>query len=595
MNVQQIQERFSKPLLRIFISYYRPHLKLFILDMACALFIALVDLSFPMISRYALQDILPAGRLNFFFVLMIAVVIAYVLRSVAQYVVTYWGHLLGVRMEVDMREDLFTHLQRLSFKFYDKHRTGHLMSRVVSDLFDVVELAHHGPEDLFIASITLIGSFTLMMTIRWELALLLLILMPVIVWLTIRARRNMSKASLKVREETAGINADIESSISGVRVAQAFTNEQYEIERFTSGNYKYRDAKGLYYRAMASFSSSMGFMTAILQVVVIGVGGYFVSQGRMNLVDLIAFNLYVASFVTPINKLVSFFEQYTNGMAGFSRFVELMLVKPEIEDSPNAKSIDPDTVEGEITFEHVSFSYREELPVLNNLSLQIKAGETIALVGPSGGGKTTISQLIPRFYEISEGSIKLDGEDIRDLKLDDLRAQVGIVQQEVFLFADSIKNNIRYGRLDATDEEIVEAARRADIHDFIMGLPQGYSTIVGERGATLSGGQKQRVSIARIFLKNPPVILLDEATSALDTATEVRIQAALDELSEGRTSLVIAHRLSTIKNADRIFYIDDGEIIDEGTHDALLAKGGPYAELYEAQFKLQEGEAVTLK
>ena len=570
--------------LPIFFSYYRPHWRLFALDLSCALGISLVDLSFPLVTRYSIQTLLPERAYVLFALVLGASFLAFAVRALLQYVVTYWGHLLGVRMETDMRRDLFTHLQKLSFSFYDKTRTGHLMSRILSDLFEIVELAHHGPEDLFIATITLVGSFIAMLLIRWQLALVLIVVVPAIVSLTIRQRKAMSAASLSVKQRTATINAGIESSISGIRVAQAFTNEDYEIEKFLKGNELYKDAKKVFYKAMGVFQCGMEFATSILNVIVIALGGFFIARGMMDLADLIAFTLFVNTFLQPIRKLVAFFEQYTTGMAGFERFVELMRVEPEIEDRKGARELI--RVRGEIELHDVSFSYAQEAPVLRHVDLKVSAGRTLALVGPSGGGKSTLCQLIPRFYEIDSGSITIDGIDVRDVSLASLRESIGIVQQDVFLFADTIKENIRYGKVDASDEEIVEAAKRADIHEFIEGLPQGYDTEVGERGVTLSGGQKQRISIARVFLKDPPILILDEATSALDTTTEIHIQRALEALAAGRTSLIIAHRLSTIRDADEIAFIDSAGIVERGDHAQLLAAKGRYATLYGAQFNL---------
>jgi ATP-binding cassette subfamily B protein len=579
--------RFSnRRKLPIFFSYYRPHWRLFVLDLSCAFGISLIDLSFPLVTRYSIQDLLPHGAYGLFALVVGLCLLAFAFRAGLQYIVTYWGHLLGVRMETDMRRDLFAHLQKLSFSFYDKTRTGHLMSRVLSDLFEIVELAHHGPEDLFIATVTLVGSFIAMLFIRWQLALVLVVMVPAIVLLTIRQRKIMSDASLEVKQRTAIINAGIESSISGIRVSKAFANEDYEIDKFLKGNDLYRDAKKIFYKAMGVFQCGMEFATSALNVVVLGLGGLFIVRGMMDLADLIAFTLFVNAFLQPIRKLVSFFEQYTTGMAGFERFVELMRVSPEIVDRRGARELP--RVKGDIELRGVSFSYAKEVPVLKDVDLRIEAGRTLALVGPSGGGKSTLCQLIPRFYELDSGSILVDGIDIRDITLDSLRENIGIVQQDVFLFADTIKENIRYGRVDAGDEDIVKAAKRADIHEFIESLPEGYDTEVGERGVLLSGGQKQRISIARIFLKNPPILILDEATSALDTTTELHIQAALEELSRGRTSLIIAHRLSTIRDADEIVFVDDEGIVEKGSHAELMAARGRYAALYGAQFNLAE-------
>lgn len=573
---------FTKSALSLFASYYKPHIKLFVLDLSCALLIAVVGLLFPLATRFALTELLPAGRFTEFGILMILLALSFVIQSLLQYVVTYWGHLLGVRLEADLREELFAHIETLSFSFFDHNRTGHLMSRVTNDLFEISELAHHGPEDLFIAGVTLTGSFIAMLAIRWELALVLLVMIPIIIIVSLRGKASMSDASVQVKERTAEINADLENAISGVRVAKAFVNEEYEVEKFNHGNVKFREAKKGYYRAMASFVSSMEFWTATLNIVVIALGGVFIVKGTMSLADMLTFTLFVNAFLTPIRKLVSFFEQYTNGMAGFRRFVDLMQVRPDIVDAPDA--VDLEKVDGRIEFKDVSFSYNDGATVLDQLDLEIRPGHTLALVGPSGGGKTTLCQLIPRFYDVDEGAIYLDGRDIRTIKTQALRRNIGIVQQDVFLFAASVRKNIRYGKRTATDEEIVAAARQAEIHDFIMSLPDGYDTEVGERGARLSGGQKQRISIARIFLKNPPILILDEATSALDTATEVKIQASLDQLATGRTALVIAHRLSTIRGADAIIYIDDEGIKECGTHEQLLEADGPYRKLYDAQF-----------
>lgn len=585
--------------IRIFAGYYRPHARLFALDMACAFGIAAIDLAFPLVSRHALQVLVPDKAWAPFAWLVALCFAGFGVRSILQYIVTFWGHTLGVRMETDIRRDLFSHLQKLSFSFYDRTRTGHLMSRAVGDLFEIVELAHHGPEDLFISFLTLIGSFIAMALIRWEFALSLGVVVPVIIVFTARRRKLLADASVEVKRKTAGINANLESSISGVRVTKAFANEAYEIEKFDDGNRQYKAAKGEYYRSMGVFHGGMEFALSTLNVLSIGVGGALVMSGRMGYADLVAFTLYVATFLSPIKRLVSFFEQYTTGMAGFQRFVELMGVEPEPADRPGAKSLDAvlslagretagaDTrgVQGAaIEFRDVSFAYSGGANVLSGVNLRIDAGKTVAIVGPSGSGKTTMSRLIPRFYELSSGSITVDGIDVRDLKLASLREHIGMVQQDVFLFADSIRENIRYGKLDATDAEIEAAAKRAHIHDFILSQPEGYATQVGERGVLLSGGQKQRISIARIFLKNPPVLILDEATSALDSTTERFIQKSLEELSKGRTSVVIAHRLSTISGADEIVYLESGEIAERGSHEELMRLDGRYAALYRSQF-----------
>ncbi|GHV31092.1 multidrug ABC transporter ATP-binding protein [Spirochaetia bacterium] len=574
----------EKSPLRIFASYYRPHWKLFAADMFAASLIAAVDLAFPMMTKYTIEHFLPGGLYKFFFIMITLMALMYLLRMAFTYFITYWGHTVGVYLEADMRRDLFSHLQQLPFSFYDNHRTGQIMSRVTTDLFDVTELAHHGPEDLFISVITLAGAVILVFTIRWEMALVLLVFVPFMIFHILRSRSNMMKTARKVKERTAEINADLESSISGVRIAKAFTNESYETTKFHGGNENYKTARKFYYRSMANFQSRLDLLLHLLNVLVIAAGGFLIMKGRMTLPELIACNLFVSAFLQPIRRLQSFVEQYTTGMAGFARFVEIMHLQSDITEKPDAAILD--NVRGDIVFTGVSFSYNNNVTVLSRINLAIPAGRTIALVGPSGGGKTTLCHLLPRFYEIRSGSITIDGTDIRNVTLESLRRNIGIVQQDVFLFAGTVRDNIKYGRIDAADDEMIEAARRADIHSDIMKLPDGYDSLVGERGVKLSGGQKQRVSIARIFLKNPPILILDEATSALDTATELRIQHALEELSRGRTTLVIAHRLSTIRGAHSIAVITDDGIQQQGSHDELLASGGLYAELYAAQFAM---------
>ena len=568
--------------LRIFTSYYRPHLAIFLLDMACALGICLVDLIFPMATRFVLQEMLPQGLYQVFFLVMAALLGAYLLKALFTYIVTYWGHLLGVRIEADIRSDLFAHMQDLSFSFYDRNRTGQLMSRVTGDLFEITELAHHGPEDLFISSVTLLGAFCIMLTIRWELALTVFAVVPLFLLFTIFQRRRMSAASLEVKRKLAGINGELESSLSGMRTAKAFANEGTEIHKFETSNDQFRSAKRGYYQAMGVYHAGMELAMGVMPVLVIAVGGFFILQGNMDYIDLLTFSLYVTTFITPVRKLSAFVEQFMQGMAGFKRFVELMRVEPEVQDAPDAQGVE--AVKGDIRVEDVVFRYEPQgEPVLDHVSLHIAPGETVAVVGPSGGGKSTLCQLIPRFYDVTQGRILVDGRDVRTLKQHDLRTHIGIVQQDVFLFAGTIFENIAYGRPGATPEEVAQAARKAEIYDDIMEMPDGFQTYVGERGVTLSGGQKQRVSIARIFLKDPAVLLLDEATSALDSVTEQRIQAAFDELARGRTTLIIAHRLSTIRSAGRILVIDNNRIAEEGTHEELLALGGRYAKLWQTQ------------
>ena len=569
--------------LRRFFSYYRRHKGLLILDLSCAVLVAGIDVAYPMLTQYILRTLLPQMALEpamvrVFVSLIVIAFVAYVVRSLLLYIINYWGHVLGVRMEADIRKDIFSHIQELSFGFYDKVRTGKLMSRVTTDLFDITELAHHGPEDVLISGITVIGAFTAMMFVDWRLALALLCIVPVALYYVVRLRVKMRSASLKVKERVAEINADIESSISGARVAKAFTNEDHEREKFDRGNAKFVHAKDGFYHAMALFSSGMEFFIALFNLVVLALGGYLIYKSSLDPILLVTFSLYIAAFVQPLKRLASFAEQYILGMAGFSRFCEIMDIEPEIKDRPNAKELK--NVRGDICFHDVTFAYEGGKSVLSHISLDIPAGKTLALVGPSGGGKTTLCHLIPRFYEQRSGTFTIDGIDTRDVTLRSLRRNVGIVQQDVFLFASSVLENIRYGRIDATDTEVVEAAKRAHIHEEILQFSDGYETQVGERGIMLSGGQKQRVSIARLFLKNPPVLILDEATSALDTVTEHDIQHSFEELSRGRTTLVIAHRLSTVKHADEIVVLDEKGVRERGTHEELLRSNGLYAKLY---------------
>ena len=567
--------------LRIFLSYFKPHRRLFALDMTCAFLIALIDLAFPLVSRQAMYTWLPEKQFRVFFIVMAAVVVAYVLRSGLYFVVAYWGHTFGIRVEADIRRDLYHHMQELGFDFYDRNRTGQLMSRLTSDLFELTELAHHGPEDLFISIVTIFGALAVMFAVRWELALVLLVLLPVLLWTAMRRRRQMSDASRAAKQKTGTINAAIESGLSGVRTTKAFANEAEQQQRFDEANEVFKTAKRGFHKEMGRFNAVMEFFTGILPVVVIAVGGWLIMRGRMDYVDLITFSLYVTAFVSPIRKLANFAEMFSNGFAGLHRFVELMGTEPSIQDAPDARELRD--IKGDVDVDDVSFAYGEKAEVLHHVTLHIPAGETVALVGPSGGGKSTLCQLLPRFYDVDSGSITVDGYDVRAVTQSSLRRAIGIVQQDVFLFADTIRENIRYGRPDATDAEVEQAARQAEIYDDICAMPDGFDTYVGERGALLSGGQKQRVSIARIFLKNPPILILDEATSALDSVTESKIQGAFDRLAKGRTTLIIAHRLSTIRSASRILVIRDGRIAEEGSHQALLALDGEYARLYHTQ------------
>ena len=571
----------KKPL-GIFLNYFRPHMGLFLLDMACALVIALIDLAFPYVSRLCMYDLIPENLYTAFFAVMGVMVAAYLLRSILQYVVCYWGHTFGVLVEADIRRDLFSHLQTLSFGFYDKNRTGHLMSRMTAELFDITELAHHGPEDIFISGVTIIGAIAVLFTVQWRLALVLLVIIPIALAVVTLNRRAMSRTSKKVKQTTAGINADIESSISGMRTAKAFSNEGEESQKFLGANERFKTSKRDYYKAMGRFLSSMEFFLCLLPVTVITVGGKLIMDGQMTYVDLITFSLYISTFINPLRKLSTLSEMLVNGFAGLGRFIEIMSIEPELKDKPDALELR--NVQGRIDVEDVSFAYeRDDTEVLHHVTIHVQPGETIAIVGPSGGGKSTLCNLIPRFYDVGEGRITIDGHDVRDVTQQSLRRNIGVVQQDVFLFAASIMENIRYGRPGATTDEVMEAARRAEIYDDIMAMPEGFDTYVGERGSLLSGGQKQRISIARIFLKDPPVLILDEATSALDSVTEAKIQRAFDELAKGRTTLIIAHRLSTVRSAHRILVVRDGVISEEGTHQELLEKNGDYAQLYRTQ------------
>jgi ATP-binding cassette subfamily B protein len=568
-------------MLKTLFKYFKPHMKLFILDMVCAVLSSLVDLMFPIVSRKAMYDLLPNKAFRAFFVVMFIVFIAYFLRAICYYIMTYWGHTFGIRVESDIRADLFKHLQTLDFDFYDRNRTGSLMSRLTGDLFDLTELAHHGPEDLLISILTIIGAVIMMFTIEWRLALIVLILLPIFLAIIVVQRGRLSATSKNVKIKLSVINADIESSLSGIKTAKAFTNEDVEKKRFDEVNTGYRNSKKDFYNAMGLFNAYQEFFMGIMPAVVIASGGYLIMKGQMNYIDLITFTLYVSTFVTPVRKLAQFAEVFASGYAGLQRFDELMKIKPTIPEKKDAEILDVGS--GRVDFDHVDFSYNNGKEVLKDIDLHIKGGETTAVVGTSGGGKTTLCQLIPRFYDVDSGSIKIDGKDIRDVTKQSLREAVGIVQQDVFIFPDTIMENIRYGRPSAGDSEVYEAARKAEIYDDIMAMEDGFDTYVGERGTRLSGGQRQRIAIARIFLKDPKILVLDEATSALDTVTERNIQKSFEELMKGRTSFVIAHRLSTVRNADRIVVIENGEIRECGTEKELLEKGGIYARLHETQ------------
>lgn len=577
-----MEKNYNDSPLKIFFSYIMGQKKLFIIDMICAVLVAAIDLVFPYVSRASMYSLLPERLFGAFFAVMAAMVVAYILKSALYYVITVVGHKMGVLVESDMRRDIFTHMQALSCSFYDKNRTGVLMSRITGDLFEVTELAHHGPENILICTLTIVGALGIMYTLEWRLALVLTVIIPVCLWFTLSQRVRMKKANVEVKRKTAEIYAAIESSISGIRTAKAFANEKQESAKFDAANSMFRSSKVEYYRAMGLFMSGMEFTTSIAQVAVVAVGGLLIMRGgEMSYIDLVTFTLYVSAFVTPVKKLAQFAEIYMQGTAGFSRFLELMRTKPAIEDAPGA--IELGHVSGRIDYNNVSFDYGNGVSVLSGIDLHINPGECLAVVGPSGGGKTTLCQLLPRFYDVCGGCITVDGVDIRTVTQESLRKNIGLIQQDVFMFAGTVRENIRYGRPDATDEEIVEAAVRAEIHSEIMDMPDGYDTYIGERGVMLSGGQKQRISIARVFLKNPQILILDEATSALDTVTEQRIQSSLDELAKGRTTIIIAHRLSTVKNADTVAVIEGEHIVEMGPPRVLLEKDGEYARLCRAQ------------
>ncbi|WP_308780322.1 ABC transporter ATP-binding protein [uncultured Clostridium sp.] len=561
-----------------FISYYKPYKKLFFLDMLVAFIAAACDLVYPMMTRTLVNDSIPNKNIRMLIVFAIMLIIIYLIKAACGYFMQYYGHVMGVHMQGDMRKDMFLHLQKLPNTYFDNNKTGDLMSRMINDLMEVSELAHHGPEDLFISVVMLLGSFVVLCTINIPLTLIIFAFIPFIVLFTWRQKNKMLNAFMETRVETSAVNSNLENSLSGIRITKAFVSHEYEIKKFKKGNKKFKNARSRAYKVMAEYSAGVGFGIDILDYISLIAGGIFTYFNYINLGDFFAYLLYIKLFTQPIKKLVSFMEQYQNGMTGFKRFISI--IDEDIEEDGN---IELKNVKGDIEFKDVHFSY-DEKNILEGINLKIEAGKMLALVGPSGGGKTTFCNLIPRFYDVSSGDITIDIKSIYKITLESLRGNIGIVQQDVFLFTGTIKENILYGKHDATDEEVIIAAKRANIHEFIINLPDGYDTYIGERGVKLSGGQKQRISIARVFLKNPPILILDEATSALDNTTEYMIQKSLEELSKGRTTIVVAHRLSTIKNADEILVLTDKGIEEKGSHEELLENGGLYKELYESQF-----------
>ena len=569
-------------MLKRFIAYYKPHKFMFALDMLASLLISIIGMVYPIVTNKMLNDLIPNRLYEQIIIAGVTVLILYIVRMLLRYFVQYYGHIIGIKMQRQMRTDLFNHLERLPYSFFDNHETGAIMTRLTSDLFEVSELAHHGPENLFICAIMIIGSFAYLCTIDVYLTLIIFTCAPFLMLVSMVTRKRMREAFSERRKSNAVINAALESSITGIRVTKAFTNAEKEMEKFDKGNELYVESSRKSYKAMGQFHSSTAFVTDVFNVIILIAGGLFLYGGRINFADYSTFIISVNLFINPVNTLIGFVEQYQNGTTGFKRFLEIMDVAPEQED-PDAQPLTD--VQGEIELDHINFSYNDSREVLDDISLKVKKGDIMALVGPSGGGKTTICHLLPRFYPLSDGTIRIDGKDINKLTLDSLRRNIGIVQQDVFLFNGTIRDNILYGRLDATEEEVIEAAKRANIHEYVMSLEKGYDTEIGERGVRLSGGQKQRLSIARVFLKDPAILILDEATSALDNTTEILIQQALDELCRGRTTIVVAHRLSTIKRANSIAVIDQGKIIEQGTHEELMALGGIYKDLYSLQFR----------
>lgn len=565
-------------MIKDFIKYYAPYKKLFFLDLLAAFLFSVCNLVYPMITRNIMNDVVPNKDLRMLIVFGIILLVIFIFKAILNHFMQYWGHVVGVRMQGDMRSYVFTHLQKLPNSYFDNNKTGVTMSRIINDLMEVSELAHHGPEDLFISAVMLIGSFFILLNINISLTLIIFAILPLLIWFAINQRKRMNKAFMETRVKTGDVNATLENSIAGMKVTKSFCNESEELKKFNKSNNIFKFARESAYKVMADYFSGMNLFMDILELIALIAGGYFTYLGKINLGDFTAYLLYVKMFIEPIKKLINFTEQYQSGMTGFERFMEIIHedTEKEIEDPIELKD-----VKGNINIENISFTYEDKKEVLKGLNLSIEAGKTVALVGPSGGGKTTLCSLIPRFYDFDQGDIKIDGISVKDVSLKSLRKNIGVVQQDVFLFTGTIRDNIICAKPDATNEEIVEAAKKARIHDFIESLPEGYDTYIGERGVKLSGGQKQRISISRIFLKNPPIIILDEATSALDNVTEREIQASLEELSKDRTNLVVAHRLSTIKNADQIVVLTKEGIAESGTHDELINKGGVYSKLHK--------------
>jgi ATP-binding cassette subfamily B protein len=573
-------------ILKKFIRYYKPYQLLFYSDMFCALVVSAIDLAFPQILNTLTKGLFthsPTEILNTIGYVGAGLITMYLIRYGCQYYITSWGHVMGARMESDMRQDLFDHLQRLPFSYYDKNNTGEMMSKLVSDLFDISELAHHGPENLFISALKIIGSFALLMLINVEMTLILLGVTLIMVSFSFYQNRKLKAIFMDNRKKIANVNSRVQDSLSGIRVVKSFANEEVESEKFRNSNLEFLDSKETGYKMMGSFHAGNNFFEGLLYTTVLVFGGFFIAKGSLQLTDLAVYALYIGIFINPLDVLINFTEQFQKGYAGFKRFVEVLQTEPEIVDKMDAITLT--NVRGEIMYKNVSFHYHKTAEVLDKVDISIDAGKTVALVGPSGGGKTTLCSLLPRFYDVTSGSVTIDGKDVRDVTLKSLRSNIGIVQQDVYMFAGSVRDNISYGKPDATDEEIIEAAKNANIHDFVMNLADGYDTYVGERGTRLSGGQKQRLAIARVFLKNPKILILDEATSALDNESERHIQASLEQLAKDRTTIVIAHRLSTIRNADEIIVINHKGIQERGTHEILLERNGLYAKYYNMQFE----------